>query len=171
MAQTVRANLFFEKSGAEKNQKGVIVVCYAFHNPQNIGAVLRLAGNFNAERVIVCSDDFQLRKRKMRATATTSYDAVDWEIMSVEQTFASIPSDYAIVAIETASQATNILDFTFPEKCAIIMGNERFGLPEEALKRCENVLYIPMPGFVKSMNVSHALSVVLYERFRQTLKG
>lgn len=167
MAQTVRANLFFEKSGEENQKKGLIVVCYEFHNPQNIGAVLRLAGNFNAERVIVCSDDFQLRKRKMRATATTSYDAVDWEILTVEQTFASIPDDYTVIAIETASDAADIRDFSFPEKSVIVMGNERFGLPEEALKRCEKVLFIPMPGFVKSMNVSHALSVVLYERFRQ----
>ena len=168
MEKTVRATFFFEEEKEKvKDKNDIIIICYAFNNPQNVGAVLRLAANFNAKKVLVCDDDFQMRKRKIRSTATLAYDSQDWEIVTIEDAFAAIPSDYQILAIETSSEAENIFDFSFPEKCAIVLGNESYGLSEEALARCKKSIFIPMVGNVKSMNVSHALSVVLYENLRQ----
>ena len=41
------------------------------------------------------------------------------------------------------------------------MGNEKVGLDDEPLKEVEKSVYIPMKGHNKSMNVSHALTIVL----------
>src|SRR5665648_19596 len=49
------------------------------------------------------------------------------------------------------------------------LGNERNGLPEEILQKCHQKVHIPMTGKCKSMNVSHALAVAIFEWQRQML--
>jgi len=54
-----------------------------------------------------------------------------------------------------------------PEKMVLVLGNEKFGMSEKILMQCQEIRYIPMPGKIKSMNVSHAASVGLFEWYRQ----
>ena len=53
---------------------------------------------------------------------------------------------------------------------AFIVGSERNGLSEELLVQCDLVVYIPVPGPTRSLNVSHAAAVALFEWQRQMLK-
>ena len=74
--------------------------------------------------------------------------------------------DY-LIAIETCSEAKNIYKTTLPIDAAFIVGNEKYGISEELLSRTHQQVFIPMPGPVKSLNVSHALSIALFEWYRQ----
>lgn len=165
MDKTERANLFFTEK--PQNNVEIIVVCYELHTPDNVGAIMRLCGNFNVKKMIICDDNFNLRIRKMRANATNSFDTIDWEIMKTQDCFDAIPKDYHIIGIEICKQAKEITKYIFPEKIALVVGNERYGLPEKALSYCNDTVIIPMHGIIKSMNVSQALCVALYENFRQ----
>ncbi|PIE88085.1 MAG: hypothetical protein CSA04_03670 [Bacteroidetes bacterium] len=71
------------------------------------------------------------------------------------------------MAVETATHAVDITRVALPSRCAILVGGESWGMPEEVLRQCDMAVYIPMPGSNKSMNVSHALGTGLYEWFRQ----
>jgi 23S rRNA (guanosine2251-2'-O)-methyltransferase len=51
----------------------------------------------------------------------------------------------------------------------IIMGSEETGISPEYLKKCDEVLSIPMLGETSSLNVSVAAGVMLYEVLRQRL--
>lgn len=52
---------------------------------------------------------------------------------------------------------------------ALVFGKESVGLPEALLEaRPERVVGIPMPGLVRSLNLSNAVSIALYEALRQT---
>ena len=53
---------------------------------------------------------------------------------------------------------------------AFIVGSERDGLSNELLKQCDVVVYIPVPGPTRSLNVSHAAAVALFEWQRQMLQ-
>jgi len=46
---------------------------------------------------------------------------------------------------------------------ALILGNEVSGLSENILKRCDDVIQLPMSGVKKSLNVSVAFGIVVYE--------
>jgi tRNA G18 (ribose-2'-O)-methylase SpoU len=89
--------------------------------------------------------------------------------LSPEDFFASIDPEYQLVAIETSEDSGNLYSAKLPEKIIILVGNERNGLPAEILERCELKVHIPMTGKCKSMNVSHALAVALFEWQRQML--
>ncbi|MDH4099166.1 MAG: tRNA (cytidine(34)-2'-O)-methyltransferase [Nitrospirota bacterium] len=53
----------------------------------------------------------------------------------------------------------------------LVLGRETSGLPEWLLKaNAERCITIPMPGPVRSLNLSNAASIVLYEALRQSSK-
>lgn len=56
-------------------------------------------------------------------------------------------------------------DYTKP--VVLIMGNERVGLSEEQKALCDQLVRIPMLGYVESLNLSIASALVLYEVLRQ----
>jgi len=68
-------------------------------------------------------------------------------------------------ATEKSSKTLFEADMTGPS--AIVMGNEEDGISKEALKLCDEKLAIPIVGEVKSLNVSAAAAVILFEAVRQ----
>ena len=148
-----------------------IIVADRLRTPENMGSVLRLAGNIGAKKTIFISDTaHQFRLRRIKKTASTANENTNWEILNEDQLSTFIPSDYQIVAIETSEKAQSIFDFQFPEKTAFLVGNERYGIRPEILEQATQVVYIPVPGPVSSLNVTHALSVALFEWLRQQHK-
>ena len=57
------------------------------------------------------------------------------------------------------------LDMT--ESLALVFGNETFGVSDEIRKYCDGDFIIPQVGIIKSLNISVACAVTLYEAFRQ----
>ena len=61
---------------------------------------------------------------------------------------------------------------TFPEcEIVIVMGSEGKGIRPLIIKACDDLLTIPMLGKLNSLNVSSAVSAVLFERHRQMLQA
>lgn len=58
-------------------------------------------------------------------------------------------------------------DYTVP--CAVLMGAELSGVSEDAVRRSDGLIAIPMLGLGASVNVSVAMAVILYEAQRQRL--
>ncbi|MES2856260.1 MAG: tRNA (N6-threonylcarbamoyladenosine(37)-N6)-methyltransferase TrmO, partial [Bdellovibrionota bacterium] len=52
----------------------------------------------------------------------------------------------------------------WPEKCAILLGNERFGIEPSLLEEADHVVRIPMYGKKNSLNVGIALGIALNDR-------
>lgn len=54
-----------------------------------------------------------------------------------------------------------------PEKSAFIFGEEQAGLQEKVIEDCDEMLYIPQFGSVRSVNVAVAAGVIMNEWVRQ----
>ena len=52
---------------------------------------------------------------------------------------------------------------SYLKKCALILGNERFGLEESTLALCDQVFKIPQMGVKNSLNVSAAFAIAAYQ--------
>jgi tRNA G18 (ribose-2'-O)-methylase SpoU len=146
-----------------------VIAAWQIINPENIGNMIRLADNLGAEDVFILGADFQLRMSSVKKTAGLSFSNVRLTFISPEDFFDQLSPDAQLVAIETCGESTNIFNTELPEKIIILLGNERNGLPDEILRKCSLKVHIPMTGKCKSMNVSHALSVALFEWQRQML--
>ena len=158
----IKANTFFRQEDFD----GPSIILDGLATPDNIGSVLRLAGNMGCKRVIL-TERIELKQTKIERIARNSLQYVSIEFMTYQEIADSFQN---IVAIETTSEATSLYQTKIPKEATFIVGNEKRGISEELLKITNQQVYIPMPGQVKSLNVSHALSVTLFEWYRQNFE-
>jgi len=74
---------------------------------------------------------------------------------------------YLISECLTPSEAARLLDEGAVFDTVVLLGGEGKGLHELTRKRCDFVVSLPTVGPVKSLNVSVAAGVVLFEAVRQ----
>ena len=145
-----------------------VIVADRILSPMNVGAILRLAGNIHAAKVwFVYDEDPGFRSYKIKRTSSGASEKVDWELVTPGRLPEVLPDGYEIIALETTGDATSLFSEKLPEKVVFMVGNERFGLQEKLIKLCHRKMFIPVPGPISSLNVSHALCIGLFEWFRQ----
>jgi tRNA G18 (ribose-2'-O)-methylase SpoU len=145
-----------------------IIISDNIKNPENMGSILRIAGNIGAAQSLFISDNSTLfKKHKINRTASGASEKTNWKIINKNELAHNIPNDYTVVALETTSDSENIYQFNFPEKTAIIIGNEVAGISDDVLKFATHKVYIPIPGPISSLNVTHALAIAMFEWWRQ----
>jgi tRNA G18 (ribose-2'-O)-methylase SpoU len=169
--QTMETNsvVFFNDRRYAAPANMPVIAAWQIINPENIGNLIRLADNVGAGEVIIIGENFQLRQSSIAKTAGLSFRQVRLSFVSPDDFFAGLNPEYLLVAIETSEDSKNIYEIKLPEKIVFLLGNERNGLPVEILEKCHQKIHIPMTGKCKSMNVSHALAVALFEWQRQML--
>lgn len=144
-----------------------MVIADHLMTPDNIGAMIRLADNIGATEVCFLGNEDEHRLGKVRRAAASSRDNIHWYFTEEVDLHKIVPDGKTIIAIETADNATCIYDTQLPENVAFIVGSESHGLSEDLLAQCDMVVYIPVPGPTRSLNVSHAAAVALFEWQRQ----
>jgi len=145
-----------------------VIVADRILSPMNAGAILRLAGNIHAAKVwFVYDKDPGFRSYKIKRTSSGASEKVDWELITPDRLPEVLPAGYEIIALETTEDATSLFKEKLPEKVVFMVGNERFGLQEKLIKLCQRKVFIPIPGPISSLNVSHALGIGLFEWLRQ----
>lgn len=168
----LKSNDLFAETEPEslyKNLPRPIVIADHLMTPDNIGAMIRLADNIGASEMCFLGNEDEHRLGKVRRAAASSRDNIRWYFTEETDLHKIVPEGKTLIAIETADNATCIYDTQLPENAAFVVGSERFGICEEVLAQCDMVVYIPVPGPTRSLNVSHAAAVALFEWQRQML--
>ena len=166
----LKSNDLFSKLAPETLFERVprpILIADHLLTPDNMGALIHLADNIGASEVCFLGREEEHRLGKVRRAAASSRDNIRWYFSEESDLHKIVPEGKTIVAIETADNATCIYDTQLPEDLAFIVGGESHGLSEELLSQCDMVVYIPVPGPTRSLNVSHAAAVALFEWQRQ----
>ena len=162
-----KSNILFSSVKYLLDNEGPIIIAYQLKSPENMGHIIRLACNFGCKKVLFVGNKENVRESKIKKVAGAAAGQVDWIFCEEENWKMHIPEDYAIAALETTEDSVNVSKVKLPEKLAVVLGNEISGLTNSVLQQCSRFYHIPMIGAVKSMNVSHACSVALYEWVRQ----
>ncbi len=170
----LKSNDLFGKLAPEKLFEQVphpILIADHLLTPDNIGAMIRLADNIGASEICFLGKEDEHRLGKVRRAAASSRDNIRWYFSEETDLHKIVPEGKTIVAIETANNATCIYETQLPENVAFIVGSESHGLSDELLSQCDMVVYIPVPGPTRSLNVSHAAAVALFEWQRQMISN
>jgi len=72
-----------------------------------------------------------------------------------------------IIATNLSATAIDFREVDYTKPTAILMGQEKFGISQEALALADQDVIIPMVGMCQSLNVSVASALILYEAQRQ----
>ena len=151
-----------------KNTDPVIIIAHNLRTPENIGMIMRLAANIGAKLTLFAFDNkTEFRESKIKRASSGAIEKINWKIINSDEIINHLPKDYKIVALETSDNSQNIYHFTFPPKTALLVGSEVTGLPAEILKIASHEIFIPVPGNLYSLNVTHALSVGLFQWLQQ----
>ena len=146
----------------------IILAAWEVKNPSNLGKIIRLGHNLNAEKILLINDEPTYRESKIKKTAGFSFEQANWKILSKEVFFAFVDSsENELLVLETCEGSKNIYQEKLPQKMILLAGSESHGLPPEIIQKCKKRIFIPMPGDCKSMNISQALSVAGFEWYRQ----
>jgi tRNA (guanosine-2'-O-)-methyltransferase len=74
---------------------------------------------------------------------------------------------YQCLATALEGDAIDYREVDYTQPTLIIFGNEKEGISEEVLLQVTRRVTIPMMGMARSLNISVACAVILYEAFRQ----
>lgn len=152
------------------NDNAPILVGIGIKNPENIGAMIRLAGNVGCKKVVFVDNEVNHNLQKIKKVSTTAHKKVDWGFSKFENWINLLPEDYTLIAIETTPDSESIYKSNWPDKIVLIVGGESYGIDEKTLDLCSKKFYIPMVGNVKSLNVVQAAAIGLFEIVRQKMK-
>ena len=168
----IKSNELFEKIPTEELYNAIprpIIIADHLMTPDNMGAMIRIADNIGATEMCFLGQESKHSLGKVRRAAASSRGNIRWYFTEETDLHAIVPKGKTIVAIETADDATCIYDTQLPDDVAFIVGSESQGLNESLLEQCDMSVYIPVPGPTRSLNVSHAAAVALFEWQRQML--
>jgi tRNA G18 (ribose-2'-O)-methylase SpoU len=70
---------------------------------------------------------------------------------------------YSVFGVELCHESIDYKEVAYPSPCVLVLGNERKGVSEEALKLSHQQVHISMFGMGNSLNVSTAGAIVLAE--------
>jgi len=166
-----QANKFFEQQSYEpiSKERAPILIAWHLQTPENAGHLLRLAANVGCRLVLFVKreDEVSFKSAKMKYVAGQAAKEVEWKYCLPGEVEQLVPSSYTFTAVETTPGSNNIYQVKLPPRMALMVGSERSGIPLNVNFTCQQNIHIPMYGRVKSMNVSHAATVCLFEWVRQ----
>lgn len=77
---------------------------------------------------------------------------------------------YMVIAAEISDDALSLVEYNWAEKTAVIFGEENSGVPKDVLDMCDEVVYIPGNGSIRSLNVSQSAGIFAYDYFGKMTK-
>jgi tRNA/rRNA methyltransferase len=167
-----------------KNMKNITIILVEPENPGNTGAICRVMKNFDFENLLLLGPKFQINATDLRNRAKWANDLVD-KVKIVKKyskkTLEDLDFDYLIATTARLGRDYNILRSPItPEQLAhkaqnnkkigIVIGREGTGLDNEEIRQCDFTVTIPTSKEYGTMNISHAVTVLLYEIFKNSGK-
>jgi tRNA (cytidine/uridine-2'-O-)-methyltransferase len=144
------------------------VVLFQPEIPPNTGNIIRLCANTGARLHLVRPLGFRLDARAVRRAGLDYRELADVrEYADLHACLAALgqPRWFAF----TTRGARRHDEAEYADGDALVFGPETRGLPDEVLAACpaERHLRIPMLAGVRSLNLSNAVAVAVYEAWRQ----
>ena len=152
-----------------KRQPDLTVVLENVFDPHNISAVMRTCDAVGIQDIFILNHKIPPH-RKWGAKSSSS--AAKWltihQFTEVEACFAELRKHYKkIYTTHLSTDAVGLHDLNLTERVALVFGNEHSGVSEEIIAMADGNFIIPQVGIIKSLNISVACAVTLYEAFRQ----
>jgi tRNA G18 (ribose-2'-O)-methylase SpoU len=134
----------------------------------NLSRIVRAASCCGVQRLICCGN-----ARIVPEIARETGDSIAIEVhRTLPPSLKKLRQEgYKLVALEQTADSQSIFEFQFPRKAVLIVGNERLGVEEEALRMTDHLIEIPIYGLPYAHNAATAAAMALYEYCRQYPRG
>lgn len=153
----------------DKRQPGLTVVLENVEDPHNISAVMRTCDSVGIQDIYILNT--RIAKHK-KWGAKSSSSAAKWltihQFTDVKECFEELRKHFdKIYTTHLNTDAVELHQLNLSEKVALVFGNEHDGLSGETIAMSDGNFIIPQVGIIKSLNISVACAVTIYEAYRQ----
>ena len=152
-----------------KRQPDLTVVLENVFDPHNISAVMRTCDAVGIQDIFILNTKIPPHKKW---GAKSSSSAAKWlsihQFTNAEECFTELRKRYKkIYTTHLSTDAVGLHELNHTEPVALVFGNEHSGVSEEIIAMADGNFIIPQVGIIKSLNISVACAVCLYEAYRQ----
>ncbi|HEY6503380.1 MAG TPA: RNA methyltransferase [Chitinophagaceae bacterium] len=152
-----------------KRQNDITVVLENVFDPHNISAVMRTCDAVGVQDICILNTKIP-RHKKWGARSSSS--AAKWltvhQFENAEECFSSLRKRYStILTTHLSSDAVDLYSIDLTKSIALVFGNEHSGVSDEIRALADGNFIIPQAGIIRSLNISVACAVTMYEAFRQ----
>ena len=150
-------------------QPDLTVVLENVFDPHIISAVMRTCDAVGVQDIFFLNTRIP-RHKKWGAKSSSS--ANKWltvhQFDDAERCFEAVRQRYStILTTHLDTDAVSLYDIDFSGSLALVFGNEHSGVSGEIRALADGNFQIPQVGIIRSLNISVACAVSLYEAFRQ----
>lgn len=153
----------------DQRQPDLTIVLENVFDPHNVSAVMRTCDAVGIQEIYILNDRIPPHKKWGYRSSST---AAEWltihQFTDAEDCFKKVKEKYEkVFASHLTEKATDLYKVDFTQSIALVFGNETFGISDGIKNFIDGYFTIPQVGIIKSLNISVACAVTLYEAFRQ----
>jgi len=161
------------ESVLSKRQKDITIVLENVNDPHNVSAVMRSCDAIGIQEVYILNTKIPPHEKW---GSRSSSSATKWltvkEFTNAKECFETVKSKYSrILTTSLTTAAVSLYDLDLTQSVALVFGNEHSGVSEEIKSFADGNFVILQVGMIRSLNISVACAVTLYEAFRQRTIG
>ena len=144
------------------------IVLFEPEIPPNTGNIIRLAANTGSQLHLIQPLGFELDDKRLRRAGLDYHEFAGVQKHLNWDSFRSSCGDSRIFGLSTKGQK-NYSEVSFQPGDYLVFGPETRGLPDTIRDEMgqERILRLPMLPESRSLNLSNAAAIVVYEAWRQ----
>ena len=144
------------------------VVLYQPEIPPNTGNIIRLCANCGARLHLIRPLGFEMDHKQLRRAGLDYHEYADVTVYDNYEELLVKLQPSRVFAVSTRGK-TPYDEVAYHEDDVFVFGPETRGLPAPMLNdfKAPHIIRIPMVPHSRSLNLSNAAAVVLYEAWRQ----
>ncbi len=151
----------------ERGKLRLNVVLFEPEIPQNTGNIARTCAASGARLHLIKPLGFSVDDRYLKRSGLDYWHLVDVAYYESIMEFFSLHAEAQLVFI-TKKASQSYAAISYSGKVCLIFGKETAGLPQDILdSHADRCVRIPMRSEARSLNLSNAVAVVVYEACRQ----
>jgi 23S rRNA (guanosine2251-2'-O)-methyltransferase len=161
-------DLFVPDPSARPNAARLLLALDGVEDPQNLGALLRVADGAGVDGVVLTERrSAPLSPVALKASAGAAEHLRIARVVNLVRALEELKRQNLWIVGLDERGTTDYDRFDLTGNLVLVLGREGAGLHDLVRRTCDHLLRIPMAGGVSSLNVSAAGAVVLYEAARQ----
>ena len=151
------------------NKNSCLLILDQIEDPQNAGQIIRTSECAGIDGIIFpVHNSFKITNSVLNVSQGAFVNIPLYEVTNISRTIQNLKNnDFWIIGIESTKDAELWSNIDYSGKTVIIVGSEGQGIRKNIINHCDFLGKIPMQGSINSLNVSAAVSAVLFERLRQ----
>jgi tRNA (guanosine-2'-O-)-methyltransferase len=152
-----------------KRQASLTVVLENIEDPHNVSAVMRSCDAVGIQDVYILTTKIPRHKKwGYRSSSSAAKWLTVHQFDNTAACVAALRKNYdKIFTTHLSSDAVGLYEMDLTRSVALVFGNEHGGLSEEIRAAADGNFIIPQVGIIRSLNMSVACAVTIYEAFRQ----